>query len=119
MRAVFFLTLIALLPSAFQELFLGEEILEPFYAVAISFWLALSVLSILGILYPVKMLPLLILQMFYKLFWLLGVGIPLWSSGNLGSAEELFMANAVGVVLDLLVIPWVYVFKNYFKKPVW
>jgi hypothetical protein len=110
---------LGLLSSSFQELYLGSEAIEPFYAVAISFWLALSVMAIIGIIYPVKMLPLLLLQLLYKSFWLTAVGIPLWSLGNLGNAEELFMANAIGVVLDVLVIPWVFVAKKYFTKPIW
>ena len=119
MRLVFFLTFIGLISSSFQELFLGEELVEPYYAVAVSFWLALSVLAIIGVIYPVKMLPLLLLQLLYKLIWLTAVGIPLKINGHLADAEALFMANAIGIVLDLIVIPWLYLFKKYFQKPVW
>ncbi len=120
MRAVFFLTFIGLAPSAWQQILFPSETLQPFYGIAISFWAALSVLAILGIAYPMRMLPLLLLQLTYKATWLLGVGLPLWSQGLLDeSAKELAFANGIGVVLDILVIPWLYVARNYLHKPVW
>ena len=120
MRLVFLLTFIGLAPSAWQEILAPSETLEAYYGVTVSFWAALSILSIVGFLYPVKMLPLLLLQFSYKLIWLLGVGLPLWQEGALeGGVKDLAMANAIGVILDLLVIPWVYAAKKYLVKPIW
>ena len=120
MCIVFFLTFIGLAPSAWQEIFSPTETWEPFYGVAVSFWAALSILALLGFIYPLKMLPLLLLQLFYKSVWLLGVGLPLWQQGLLeGAAKDLAYANGIGVILDIVVIPWGYVAKNYFYKPVW
>lgn len=119
MRIVFFLTFIGLAPGAWQEIISPNETVEAYYGVAVSFWAALSVLALIGIVYPVKMMPLLILQFSYKLVWLVGVGYPLYSQGLLDeSSEGLAMANGIGVIIDLLVIPWVYAFKKYFEKPV-
>lgn len=120
MRIVFLLTFVGLAPSTWQEIISPGTTLEPFYGVTLSFWAALSALSILGFLYPVKMLPLLLLQLSYKLTWLVGVGLPLWQQGMLeGAARDLAMANGIGVILDVLVIPWVYAAKTYLTKPVW
>lgn len=89
---------------------------EPLPGVAYSFWAALSLLLLLGVRFPVRMLPLLLLQLFYKLIWLVGVGYPLWSAGQLDPAKSgLFQACAIGAVLDLIVIPWPYVFENYVR----
>ena len=119
MRVVFLLTFVAFVPGIWQEIITTTD-WDPFYGVTVSFWAALSILSILGVLYPVKMLPLLLLQMSYKTVWLLGVGLPMWQQGNLDDAATgLLYANLGGVILDVLVIPWVYVAKNYFYKPVW
>jgi hypothetical protein len=80
--------------------------------VAWSFWAALSALSILGLRYPLRMVPMLLLQMLYKTIWLLAVGLPLKFS-----ATDLTKAMAVGLVFDLIAIPWSYVLVNYVKKP--
>lgn len=63
------------------------------------------------------MLPLLLVQMLYKTIWLLAVALPVWKAGKWNqSAHELFVACAVGVILDLIVIPWRYVLGNYVLK---
>jgi hypothetical protein len=79
---------------------------DPTHGIAVSFWAALSALSGLGIRYPLKMLPLLILQLTYKSVWVLAVGLPLRSAGQLDPvAAELFSVCAIGLVVDLIVIP--------------
>ena len=43
----------------------------------------------LGIIRPLKMLPILLLEIFYKVLWLILVAYPLWSQGKLaGSPAE-------------------------------
>ncbi|MDT0605511.1 hypothetical protein [Croceitalea rosinachiae] len=90
---------------------------DPMEAVAFSFWAAYATLMGLGIRYPLKMLPLLLLQLFYKTVWLLIAYLPLKAAGNLDeTALELYKANSMGIVLDILIIPWGYVYKSYIKK---
>jgi hypothetical protein len=86
---------------------------DPVKGVAFSFWAALSALSGLGIRYPLKMLPLLLLQLSYKSVWLLAVALPLWSAGQ---STDLTMPFVIGAGLDLIAIPWPYVLANYVKQ---
>jgi hypothetical protein len=60
------------------------------------------------------MLPVLLMQLLYKLIWLLAVGYPLLQAGPLDDyASSMMDAMRFGVVLDLIVIPWLFVFKAY------
>ena len=86
---------------------------DPVKGVAFSFWAALSALSGLGLRYPLKMLPLLLLQLFYKSVWLMAVALPQWSAVQ---STGLAKAMLIGVVVDLIGIPWPYVLANYVKK---
>lgn len=101
--------------DVWTEIFFHAKPWEPLPAVAFSFWAVFSLLAILGILYPLRMLPLLLVQFSYKLVWLIIVALPLWSSDTvIGSAAEgLTQANSIGLVLDLLIIPWQYVFRTF------
>jgi len=82
--------------------------------VAWSFYAAFSLLMLLGVRLPTRMLPLMLLQLFYKLIWLIAVGYPLRSAGNpnVSGAIKTFIGAAV---LDFIIIPWPYVFANYVK----
>ena len=55
---------------------------------AFSFWAASSALSGLGIRYPLKMLPLLLLQLVYKSIWLIAVYLPLSTEGAYGDQNN-------------------------------
>lgn len=97
----------------------GEGTLGPWDGTAYAFWGALALLALLGLRYPLQMLPLLILHLVYKTLWLLIVALPLWSAGEPFDpmTRAFALAMAVGVVLDLLVIPWGYVVANYVRRP--
>lgn len=86
------------------------------YGIAFSLYAAYAPLMLLGVRFPVRMLPLLLLQISYKLIWLIAVGYTLWSSGRLNpEAIGTMRFFAAIVVLDLVVIPWRYVYEKYTK----
>ena len=43
---------------------------------------AVWVLAFLGLRYPLEMLPLLMFELVWKLIWMIGYGLPQWSSGQ-------------------------------------
>jgi hypothetical protein len=79
---------------------------------------ALTLLCAWGIRYPLRMLPLLIFELLWKVIWVAAFGLPLWLTDGLdASGQETLFATMVGVVLVPLVLPWGYVYRNYFRAP--
>jgi hypothetical protein len=78
---------------------------------------AFSALSVLGLRYPLQMLPLLMWEMVWKVIWLSVVAWPLWSAGTIDEATASTAAECLMVVLIPFVIPWRYVFSHYIQKP--
>ncbi len=114
LRLLFLLMLIFLGKDAWTHIFAFKGSWDPMAAVAWSIWASYSVLSIIGIINPLKMLPIVMLEILYKLIWLGLVAYPLWSSKQLvGSAAENMTNAFLWVVLPILVMPWRYVFKRY------
>lgn len=73
-------------------------------------------LSLLGIKYPLKMLPVLLLELIWKVFWLLVYALPMYLNHGLDEyAQELVFACAMGVILTPLVLPWGYLITHYLK----
>jgi hypothetical protein len=60
-------------------------------AAAVCTWTSYSLLSILSVLYPLKMLPLVMFEILYKIIWLIIVAYPLWAAHRLAGspAEEM------------------------------
>lgn len=114
MRLLYLLNFVGLGLSVWPEIINHSGAWDPVKGVAFSFWAALSALSVLGLRYPLKMVPLLLLQMLYKSIWVIAVALPLWSTFR---SIELTRIMGMGAIVDLIVIPWPYVIANYVKKP--
>ncbi len=99
-------------------LILGPTMPEHMRGVVWAMLGALTLLCVLGIRYPVRMMPLLIFELAWKCVWVAAFGIPLWSAGRLdaGTSDTLF-STLLGVVLVPLVLPWPYIFAKYLKAP--
>ena len=90
---------------------------DPTDAVAWCVWTAFATLAGIGIIHPVKMLPIVLLEIFYKVLWLFLVAYPLWSKGTLaGSPAEGITSEFSWVILPLVAVPWSYVFVTYIYK---
>jgi hypothetical protein len=102
---------------------LGPGILHPENlsrtdSVILSVLGAMALLAVLGIRYPLKMLPLLFFEFLWKSIWVLAFGLPLLLSGRLDPGTTETLTNClIGVVLVPLVMPWGYVLKHYLRAP--
>lgn len=75
-------------------------------------------LCLLGLRYPLQMLPVLMFEMVWKLIWLLAIGWPLWRAGaGTPTLASNAVECAVGVALVALALPWRYVWQRYAVQP--
>jgi hypothetical protein len=86
-------------------------------AAAHSFLLALALLSIIGIRYPLGMLPLLVYELLWKMIWLFGVALPLWAANQVDTDTRKALFEIAPVIILIPLLPWGYIFSNYLKKP--
>ncbi len=121
LRAMYVFTVVGLAIEKLPAL-LHPATLSPGDSVILSVLGATALLAVLGIRYPLKMLPLLFFEFVWKSIWILAFGLPLLLSGGLDpnisfGGTETLIACLVGVVLVPLVMPWGYVLKHYLKAP--
>jgi hypothetical protein len=87
------------------------------HGVAVSMLAAVTALCLLGLRYPLKMLPLLFVELVWKTVWVLAMGVPLWQAGQMdANAWENMKACLMGAIF-LVIIPWGYVWRHYVKAP--
>src|SRR5262249_15846070 len=87
---------------------------DPVRAAAFCMWASYAGLSIIGVFHPLKMLPIVLFEIVYKVLWLVIVAYPLWSTGQLwGSPAEHMAKVFVWVVFPIVAMPWRYAFKVY------
>jgi hypothetical protein len=118
LRLVYVLMFFVLGKDTWTHILTHRGAWEPADAVAWCVWTGFAMLAGLGILRPLKMLPILLLEIFYKLLWLMLVAYPLWSKGTLaGSSAEGITSGFLWVILPIVAVPWAYAFGTYVYRP--
>lgn len=114
LRLLFILMFAFLGKDAWTYIFTHKGAWDGAEAMNFCIWASYSVLSVLGILHPLKMLPLVMLEILYKTMWLILVAYPLWLSNQLaGSPVEGMVFVFALVPLPIVAMPWKYAFRKY------
>ncbi|MET4637262.1 hypothetical protein [Mycetocola sp. 2940] len=74
---------------------------------------AMSLLALLGLRYPIGMLPILLFEVMWKVLWLAIVALPHLLANDMDAATETMTFSVLFVVPVLLVTPWDYVVKRF------
>jgi hypothetical protein len=118
LRAMYAFMAIGLAVTRWPELLDRPADLSRMDTVVASILGAVSLLALLGIRYPLRMLPLLLFELLWKVMWVALWGLPLWLKGDLEAAGEEILVNClVGIVLVPLVMPWGYVLDRFVRAP--
>lgn len=115
LRAVYLLIGVGLLVQVWPRLLWPEPGLELMQGVVDCMLAALCILALLGIRYPLRMLPVLLWELAWKSLWLLVVALPRWRAGTMdeGTTATVF-ACLIGVVVPLA-LPWGYLLDRYWR----
>ncbi len=117
LRALY-LVIATLMGGQIWPLMLHHRPWELMHGVANCMLAAMTALALLGVRYPLQMLPLLFVELFWKATWLIVIALPLVRSGAPIDADtrETILATGMGIIIPIL-IPWGYVWANYVRKP--
>lgn len=86
------------------------------YGVTASVFLAFALLAILGFRSPLKFVPVLVLQLVYKVSWMVAVALPAFIKGDFPSwAVSMVVIFLVFIIGDIIAIPFWTLFE---KEPV-
>jgi hypothetical protein len=78
---------------------------------------AMSLLALLGLRYPIGMLPILLFEVIWKVLWLGIVALPHLLANDMDTATADMLFSILFVVAILAVTPWDYVWKRYVNAP--
>lgn len=77
----------------------------------------MSLLAFLGLRYPVRMLPILLFEVIWKIIWIAAVAVPHLIADDINAATRAVLVNCSLVVIIIAVIPWRYVWERYIRAP--
>ena len=85
--------------------------------IQMSLLAGLGAAAVLGLRYPVQMLPLLLFELIWKTIYLVAFALPLWSAHQINERAAADIQACLVVVIFIPLIPWGYVFRQYVAKP--
>lgn len=118
LRATYLLLLVGLALDVWPGVLRHPLSLPLMNGVVRSLLTAVSLLAILGLRYPLQMLPLLLFELVWKSVWLIAFALPLWSAHRIdANTQETVFACLMGIVIFPIAIPWPYVLDRFVRKP--
>ena len=117
MRAMYLIMAVGLGLNIWPLIVSHDPELPRMTGVAFALLGTIGLLALLGLRYPLQMLPLLLFELAWKAIWLVAFAAPRWLDGTLdeGMRTTIF-ETSLGAVL-ILVIPWRYLWANYVARP--
>ena len=73
----------------------------------------LGATAVLGLRFPVKMIPLLLFELIWKAIYLAAFALPLWRAHQINDVVKADITSVLMVVVFLPLIPWTYVWRQY------
>jgi len=89
---------------------------EFYHGVVLCMLGALSALSLIGLRYPLTMIPLLFWEFGWKLIWMARVALPAWLSGHMDEDTASNVIACAVVIVVPLALPWGYVIDRYLRR---
>jgi hypothetical protein len=116
LRAMYALVVIGLATVVWPQFFHRTQAWPLAAGVKSCMMVSFSLLSLLGLRYPLQMLPVLLWELLWKIVWFSAIAAPLWLSGRMDEGTLATAIECSVVVLIALAIPWGYVFDHYVRK---
>lgn len=116
MRAMYLIMAVGLGLTIWPLIISHNSDLPRMTGVAFALLGTIGLLALLGLLHPLRMVPLLLFELTWKVIWLVAFALPRWLDGTLdeGMRSTVF-DTSLGAIL-IFVIPWRYVFRHYIKQ---
>ena len=73
----------------------------------------IGAMAALGLRYPLKMLPILLFEMLWKIIFLGFYALPLWATGEIDEGSWSNIRDCLVIVIFIPLIPWRYVLATY------
>jgi hypothetical protein len=117
LRVMYLIVVVGLGLYLWPDVLHGHRHWELMQGLASCMLAAFSLVCVLGLRYPLQMLPVLLWEIVWKTLWLLIVPFPQWLSGRVDDSLKPSIFSVSLVVLVYVAIPWRYVFVHYVSTP--
>lgn len=116
-RFLFLLIALVMGSVVWRQLLFESADWDVMRGLAKSMLAALALLSLVGVRYPLEMLPLMLYETAWKTVWILAIALRAWMAGKWTPDIEALFFDCIGIVIAYFIIPWRYVWARYAARP--
>lgn len=117
MRFLFLLMAVIMGSVVWQQLLFESADWPVARGLAKSMLAALALMSLLGVRYPLQMLPLMLYEVAWKTVWLLAIALRAWLAGRWTADINSLFEDCIGIIIAYFIVPWRYVWARYVVQP--
>ena len=117
MRFVFLLMALIMGTVVWQQLLFESADWPVMRGLAKSMLAALALMSLLGVRYPLQMLPLMLYEIAWKTIWIVLIAGRAWLAGKWNADIDRLFYDCIGIAIAYFIVPWRYVWARYFAQP--
>ncbi len=117
MRFLFLLMALVMGSIVWRQLLLDSADWDVMRGLAKSMLAALALLSLLGVRYPLQMLPLMLYEVAWKTIWILLIALRAWMAGKWTADIESLFFDCIGIIIAFFILPWRYIWARYVTQP--
>lgn len=116
LRLIYCLIAIGLTSFVWQQLFFESADWPLMRGIAKSMMGAMALLCMIGVFHPLKMLPVMLFEMLWKLLWLAIIALPAWLNERWTDDIQSVFYESIGIVILFVIIPWDYVWAKFIRQ---
>jgi hypothetical protein len=113
MRFLFLLMALVMGSFVWQQLLFESADWDVMRGLAKSMLAALALMSLLGVRYPLQMLPLMLYEIAWKTIWIILIAGRAWMAGKWNADIEGLFFDCIGIIIAFFIVPWRYVWAHY------
>lgn len=117
MRFLFLLMAVIMGSAVWQQLLFESADWDVMRGLAKSMLAALALMSLLGVRYPLQMLPLMLYEIAWKTVWIIFIAGRAWMAGKWTPGIEGLFFDCIGIIIAYFIVPWRYVWARYGVQP--
>jgi hypothetical protein len=117
MRFLFLLMALVMGSVVWQQLLFESADWPVARGLSKSMLAALALMSLLGVRYPLQMLPLMLYEIAWKTIWIGLIAGRAWMADKWNADIEALFTDCIGIVIAYFIVPWRYVWARYFAQP--
>lgn len=115
LRACYLLMVVGIAWQFWPKLFGAVVTMPATESAAIAMLSILGLLSVAGLFAPLRMLPVMLVEIGWKVIWTLTVAVPRWQAGAMDPAIIGTLFACAFALPFIFITPWRYVFKTCFN----